>query len=166
MKRDPVPNVAGEQDMTARELLRRQVAYLLLQKSIACEFGWEVQEATDWPTPPEKLPAVLISATRDSKQSWTDNGAPAFNTTVTVVVEYRGAQKLSYIEAQMDVDKFCRIIEREIFTNYNLVQAVQQFVSANTNVEITAEGRYHQGAFKMSIDMQVPEVFDPFSENG
>lgn len=167
----PVPNVAGQQLMPATQLLRLQVAYLLEQWAAmqAPPLSWVVDDANDWPTAQELvLPdsvqaALLVNAPNDSKASW-GRQEPSFTTTVTVTVQGR-LQRFTNKEAQTAIDALRYQVEKAIFTNFDLNQAIQQISSVTTSTDINAEGKYHIGAFNMSLQFEVPEVFDPFVEN-
>jgi hypothetical protein len=78
---------------------------------------------------------------------------------VTLEIESRAAGA-NAAAAQDAIELLDFAIEQALFTNYALVSLVQQ-MNIDSETEITADGRVHFGATKMTIRCEICEVFDP-----
>src|SRR4051794_22574658 len=96
------------QPMLARRLLRLAVVGELQAKLQ----GVNVMSPGAWPTPPEKLPAVLVRVPREDKQS-IQRGMPEFNTTCSI--ELLGqVQAATPEEAQDVIDDLAYQVEEAV----------------------------------------------------
>lgn len=142
------------QPMLARRQLR-----LAAVAALEAITGLTVQSPGDWATPSEKMPVALVRVTSDRKESVVKQ-APEFTTTVTLEVQLR-AQGLTETAAQDALEAWGYQVEQALFTNYALVAMCQQIATADTDVEITAEGAQHIGAQTMRVECEMFESFDP-----
>ena len=144
----------------ATMLARRQVrlaALAALQAGLPADVL--IDSPGDWATPPEKLPAVLLRVGSEHKQSIM-RGPPEFTTTIMVEIEAR-LSAATATAAQDAIEALGYAIEQVLFTNQALIGIIQQYATVDTQVEITAEGKTHFGAFKMLLGVELPEMFDP-----
>jgi hypothetical protein len=135
-----------------------------LRLAIVAEISAKVQGITlvspgDWPTPEEKLPAVLVSAPTEQKTS-INRGLPEFNTTVSVVVQGQVVATTAE-EVQDRIEDLAYRVEEAILKGFWIVQMVQQFSSIQTDVQCTAEGKHQLAGFKMTLNCEIFESFDP-----
>lgn len=145
-----------DQPMSARRQVRLAVVGELRSK---IDGVTTIVSPGDWPTPPEKLPALLVSVPTEQKAS-IRRGMPTFNTTVTVVVQ--GQVISATASAVQDaIEDLAFQVENAILNGFWIVRMVQQFTSVQTDVECTAEGGKHLAGFKMSIAAELFEAFDP-----
>lgn len=150
-------NTLDVQPMTARRLIRLAVVRVLQQKLDA---GFNIFSPGAWPTPQEKLPAVLVRTPREDKQSKGRN-VPQFDSTITI--EVMGQLEADTPDAAQDaIDALAYQVEQAIFEGYWLGRVVQQFTSVSTETEINTEGKKPLGGFKMSISCETYEAYDPF----
>jgi hypothetical protein len=119
-----------------------------------------IESPGDWTTPPEVLPAILLRAPGDRKES-KHRGQPQFDTTVTIEIEAR-VQALTAMDAQDAIEDLCLSIEQALLTNYDLISITQQVAAVETKTEITSEGREHFGGAMMHFVFECFESFDPF----
>lgn len=162
-KLKPTPNAAEGVEMTASQLLRLRVSYLLGEWAAKYGFAWVIDDGNDWPTPEEFVmpdgmtAALLVNANSDAKSSWGPQ-IPSFTTTVVVKVQGR-LQGNTHRQAQDLMDALRYQVEKAIFTDQPLIAAIIQFAHVQTQMDINAEGEYHMGAFSTDISMEVPEIF-------
>ena len=142
-------------------LARRQIRLAALAALTGASFtGVTIESPGDWSTPPEALPAILLRATDDRKESIT-KGQPEFTTTVSIEIDARvGATDPS--AAQDAIEAICYSIEMALMTNYALISIVNQVASVDTKMEISSDGKIHFGGARMTVNFEVPEMFDPF----
>lgn len=114
----------------------------------------------DWTTPPEVLPAILLRAPGERKESKL-RGQPEFDTNITIEIEGR-VQALTASDAQDAIEDLCLGIEQALLTNYDLISIIQQVAAVETKIEITADGRVHIGGAMMHFVFECFESFDPF----
>jgi hypothetical protein len=150
--------------MSARTLLRMQIAAIVQQINALGSFGWNVQSPADWNTQEGNLPAVIINSPSDHRQAWS-RGESCFTTTVDIRIEARAHLKDTAAAAQTAIDAMMYAIENAVFTDYALVRAIQQFVSTSTQTRVNAEGNGHLGSATFDLSIELPEVFDPFPTN-
>jgi len=149
---------APQQPMLARRQLRLAVVAAL--QGIQSMAGIvTIDSPGDWSTPPEKMPAILIRAGRERKES-IGKTIPEFNTNAVVEIEAR-LEEATAAAAQDAIEALGYAIENAVLKDYNIVSMVQQFTSVDTDTEISAEGRRQIGAFKMAISCEMFEAFDP-----
>ena len=113
----------------------------------------------DWNTPLEKLPAIKVRVTHDSKSS-VNKGMPEFNTTVMLEVE-AGVESSTANAAQDDIEALGYAIEQALFLYGPLIVISQNIGSVDTSIEITSDGKKHLGGLKMSVAVELYEAFDP-----
>lgn len=143
------------QPMLARRLLRLAVVQVLTDRID----GITVLSPGNWPTPAEKLPAVLVKVSSERKQS-KQRGMPEFDTTCTVTVE--GRVSADTPEAAQDaIEDLGYRVEEAILKGFWINQVVQQFASIATDADVSSEGKTHLGGFRMTIECEVFEAFDP-----
>ncbi len=142
-------------------LARRQVRLAALAALNGANLGATIDSPGDWSTPPDRLPAILLRAPSDRKESVAKT-QPEFTTTVALEIEARvGANTAE--AAQDRLESLGAAIEQALFTNHDLIALLQQVASVDTRTEITAEGRAHIGMLKMVVDLELFEAFDPFA---
>lgn len=144
---------APDQPMLARRQLRLAVMGALRP---LCE---TVLSPGNWPTPPDKLPALLVNTPSESKQGLGPN-VPQFNTSVTLVIQGQASAKTPEL-AQDAIDLLAYQVENAVFEDYSVVGMVQQFLSVQTDTDINSEGKDHLAGFRMTISCELYEVFDP-----
>lgn len=150
---------------TALMLARRQVRLAALAALSGDAFaGVTIDSPGDWNTPPELLPAVLLRAPDDRKES-IGKGAPQFTSTCTIEIEARVGEKTA-ARAQDSIEALCLAIEMALLTNNDLIRIVSQVVSVESRTEISAEGRVHFGGSRMLFAFEVPEMFDSYGTPG
>lgn len=137
---------------------RRQLRLAALAALQGASLGATIDCPGDWVTQPEKMPAVLLRAARGNKEPML-RGPQEYTSTVTLEIESRAAGA-NAAAAQDAIESLDYAIEQALFTNYELVGLVQQ-MNIDSETEITAEGRVHYGATKMTIRCEFCEVFDP-----
>jgi len=148
----------ADQTMLARRQIRLAALAALTGASFA---GVVIDSPGDWSTPPEALPAILLRATDDRKESIT-KGQPEFTTTISLEIEARvGA--VDDAAAQDAIEALCYAIEMALLTNYALISIVNQVASFDTKMEISSDGKIHFGGARMTVNFEVPEMFDPFA---
>jgi hypothetical protein len=142
--------------LLARRQLRQLVVAALAKLTTP---GVDVQDSPDWPTPPEKLPAVLVSTGRERKEGLAKS-MPNFTTLATVQLEARieGANRIA---ARDGIEALCYDIENTLLCSHDLVAFVQRVASIDTEMVITAEGKRHIGAAKLLMVCEMFEAFDP-----
>ncbi|QNK65758.1 hypothetical protein [Variovorax sp. PAMC26660] len=144
-----------DQPMSARRMLRLAVV-ALLRAEIP---GTTIVSPGDWPTPPEKLPALLVNVPTETKQS-INKGQPEFTTTASVVVQ--GQVTATTAEAVQDlIEDLAYRVENAILTGYWLNRMTQQFATVQTEVECTADGGRQLAGFRMTLSTETFESFDP-----
>lgn len=143
------------QPMMARRLLRLAVVGVLKDRLDASVF---LASPGNWPTPGEKLPAVLVKVPSEQKQS-INKGLPEFTTTLTLQVE--GRLQADTPEAAQDaIEDLGYQVEEAILKGFWIRQIIQQFASVTTDIEINSDGKGHLAGFRMVISCETFEVFD------
>lgn len=143
--------------MLSRRLIRLAALEALGGVAFA---GVCIESPGDWSTPPEALPSILLRSTDERKESIT-RGAAEFTTTISIEIEARvGAEDAS--TAQDAIEALCYAIESALLTNYGLIAIVNQVVSFDTKMEISSDGKIHFGGARMTINFEVPEMYDAF----
>lgn len=140
-------------------LARRQVRLAALAALQGANLGGRIECPGDWTTPPDIFPAILLRAVRDRKDGIAKS-QPDFTTTVMLELEAR-IEAVSAEAAQDAIEALGYNIEQALFTNYGLNVIIQQFVSVDTETEISAEGKRHLGGLKMTIALELFEAFEP-----
>ncbi len=139
-------------------LARRQVRLAALA-ALQTIPGLAVQSPGDWNTPAAKMPAALLRAAAERKDSAVKQIAE-FTTTVTLDIGLR-VQAATAEAAQDALEALGYAVEQALFTNYALVGLCQQIEGVDVDVEITSEGREHIGGAHMRVNCEVFEAFDP-----
>lgn len=147
----------ADQTMTAGRQIRLAALAALDCDALA---GVTIESPGNWSTPSEALPAILLRAASDRKESVT-RGAPEFTTTVTIEIDARvGAADPG--DAQDAIEALCYAIEQALLTNQGLIRLCNQVVSYDTKIEISADGRVHFGGATIQVGFELPEMYDPF----
>jgi hypothetical protein len=144
-----------DQPMSARRQLRLAVV-AELRTQIQ---GVSILTPGDWPTPPEKLPALLVNIPTEQKQS-INMGMPEFTTTSSVIVQGQ-VMAATAEDAQDRIEDLAYRVENAVLLGYWINRMVQQFVSVQTDVECTAEGGRQIAGFRMTFGLEMFESFDP-----
>ena len=152
--------------MTAQLMLaRRQIRLAALAALTGEQFaGVAIESPGDWNTSPEDLPAILLRAPDDRKES-IGKGAPQFTSTCTIEIEARVGE-LTDTAAQDSIEGLCLAIEMALLTNNDLLRIINQVVSVESRTEISSDGRIHFGGARMLFAFEVPEMFDSFGAPG
>ncbi len=146
-------------------LARRQIRLAALAALTGEQFaGVTVDSPGDWSTPPELLPAILLRAPDDRKES-IGKGAPQFTSTCTIEIEARVEERTGSA-AQDAIEALCLCIEMALLTNNDLIRIINQVVSVESRTEISSEGRTHFGGARMLFAFEVPEMFDSYGAPG
>lgn len=147
-----------DQPMVARRMLR--LAVLAALQPLKTSAGVKtIASPGVWPTPPEKLPALLVNVPTDQKQS-EGRGMAKFTTTSNVVIQGQVA-KSSPEEALDAIDALAFAVENAVLKDYWVTRTVQHFSSVQTEIEVTPEGGPHLAGFRMTLAGEMFEVFDP-----
>ena len=153
--------------MMAAELMlaRRQIRLAALAALTGEQFAnVSIESPGDWNTPPEDLPAILLRAPDDRKES-IGKGPPQFTSTCTIEIEARVGE-LTDTAAQDSIEGLCLAIEMALLTNIDLIRIINQVVSVESRTEISSDGRIHFGGARMLFAFEVPEMFDSFGAPG
>ena len=141
-------------------LARRHIRLLALAALSGDTFSQvTIESPGDWDTPPDDLPAILLRSPDDRKVSMS-KGQPTFSTTVTIEIEAR-VSGITAESAQDAIEALCFAIETALFSSYDLTGAAS-LVACDTRTEVTADGRVHFGAARMTLQAELPESFDAF----
>ncbi len=143
------------QPMSARRQLRLAIVAKLDEMQ-----GIYLASPGDWPTPGEKLPALLVSAPSEQKTSINRGNVPEFNTTIQIVVQGQ-VDGATAEQAQDRIEDLAYRVEEAILKGYWINRMVQQFATIQTDVECTAEGKRHLAGFRMTLGCETFESFDP-----
>jgi hypothetical protein len=143
--------------MLARAQLR-QAALTALQALQVANVA-KVYSPGDWSTAQENLPAILLRATGDRKES-NSRTVPNFTTTVTLEIEARLSAETD-VDAQTAIEALQDQIEQTLFTNVALIKLIQQVASVTTQVDIRADAKTHLAGCRMTVDLECFEEFEP-----
>ena len=154
----PATNPA-DQPILLRRLLRQQVAALLAETSTREDYGWTVQSPGAWPTPPSKMPAILVNALGDNKQN-PGKAGPYFTSVAVIEVQGRVASKRTYEAAQDLLDELGYRVENAIFGDYG-VNVAANCLSCDTSAIVDSENELHIGGFTMTLSFEAFEEFAP-----
>jgi hypothetical protein len=148
---------------TSSTLARRRIRLAALAALAGDAFaGVDIESPGDWTTPPEGLPALILRAPDERKDSIT-KGMPEFTTVVTVEIEMRvGA--IDAAGAQDAIEALCHAVEMALLTNYELIRMINQVAAIRTTTEISSDGKIHFAAALMALNFELPEMFDPFAQ--
>jgi hypothetical protein len=146
--------------MTAQTaLLTRQFRLAVIAALSGPEFlGVSIQSPGDISTPLSKLPAILIRAVNESKDSL-DVARPEFNASPIVELDVRISASTS--EAAQDaLEAILFNVQQSLFTNQALT-AMGQAVFASRSDDYSAEGATHLGVSKLVVTFKAFEYFEP-----
>ncbi|MDB5822175.1 MAG: hypothetical protein JWR21_879 [Herminiimonas sp.] len=145
--------------MTAQTaLLTRQFRLAVIASLSGPEFlGVNIYSPGDWSTPSTKLPAILVRATSEGKDS-VNVGRSEFNTGQIVELDLRVSEPTGE-DAQDALEAILFNVQQSIFTNQALA-AMGQILSVQRADDYTAEGAGHIGASKMAVTFKAFEYFD------
>jgi hypothetical protein len=146
------------QPMLARRMLRLAVLAALepLKVSVGVK---NIDSPGVWPTPQEKLPALLVNVPTEQKQA-IGKGMANFTTTVSITVQGQ-LSKSSPEEALDALDALAFAVENAVLTDYWITRTVERFTSVATESEVTSEGGPHLAGFRMTLVGEMFETFDP-----
>lgn len=146
------------QPMLARRMLR--LAVLGALEPLKATAGVKtIASPGVWPTPSEKLPAILVNAPTEQKLP-NSVGQANFVTGSTVVVQ--GQLARSTPEEALDaIDALAFAVENAVLMDYWVTRTVQRFTSVQTDIEVTSDGGPHLGGFRMTLVGEMFETFDP-----
>jgi len=144
----------------ATMLARRQVRLAVLASLVGPDFDdVTIDSPGDWSTPPEDLPAILVRASDERKES-INKGLPEFTTTVAIEIEAR-VSSTDAGTAQDRIEALCYQIELAILTNQGVLGIVNQVSAVDAKSDISADGMTHFGAARMTFSFELPEMFEP-----
>lgn len=146
-------------------LLKNQLRALTQQAIIAAQttaFN-RVYSPRDYKLWDGLYPCVQVKTPQQQRQSLGKSGTPHFNTVVSVVViatvqadtEDEAEEQLEFLENQ---------IEKAVITNFEILDAIEQFETVQTEQVVTSEGSQHIGQVQLVFNMQSYEEFNPTDE--
>jgi len=146
------------QPMLARRMLRLAVM-AALQPLKASAGVATISSPGVWPTPQEKLPALLVNTPTEQKTAVT-TGQANFTTGSSIVIQ--GQLSRSSPEEALDaLEALAFAVENAVLTDYWVTRTVQRFTSVQTESEVTSEGGPHLAGFRMTLVGEMFETFDP-----
>lgn len=149
------------QPMLARRMLRLAVLAALQPLKVSAGVV-TISSPGVWPTPPEKLPALLVNVPTEQKQPNT-TGMATFVTTSSVTVQ--GQVSRSSPEEALDaIDALAFEVENAVLTDHWVTRTVQRFTSVQTEIEVTSDGGPHLAGFRMTLVGEMFETFDPTTD--
>lgn len=122
--------------------------------------GASIFEGRDLPTAPAMLPAMIVRVVKERCHSFGRNGAYAFNSVFTLVVIGRqvgtspdaiGADLLTMQEQ----------IKSAFLGTASFNCVIQQVVSIESDIVVTADGRLHTGEIGMAWEIEVFQEYGP-----
>lgn len=144
--------------MYSETLRQKVIAAIKVAGTLA---GNRVYSPEDWPLTAAKIPAIMVSAGRDSKTSRGPFGPPSFDTISTILVDYTvmgNGQALALAASQTIAAQ----IQLAVLANSDLIASVTQFPAVDSTAPtVTAEGREHFGSGQVSFQMSYIEDFIP-----
>lgn len=143
--------------ISAADLQASAIATLIAGNTGA---GPRVYEAKDWPTDPKLFPMMLVHVPHERKQSL-GRGIFQFNTSMTLVVVARVVD----ISAAANVESALRLLQTEIESallgTLSFGRPIQQFLSIETRLAVTSEGKNFIGEIGMTLEAEVYQVYGP-----
>lgn len=137
---------------------RRQLRLAIVAELQAIE-GVTVASPGDWPSPQEKLPALLVNAPTEQKTAL-NKRLPEFNTVISISVQ--GQVTAATAEAAQDaIEDLAYQVENAVLLGYWVNAMIEQFVSVQTLTECKADGGRQLATFVMTFAAQTFESFDP-----
>lgn len=146
------------QPMLARRMLRLAVM-AALQPLMTSAGVKTIASPGVWPTPQEKLPAILVNAPTEQKQS-IGKGMANFTTSASITVQGQ-VSKSSPEEALEAIDALAFAVENAVLTDYWVTRTVERFTSVQTDIEVTSDGGPHLAGFRMTLAGDMFESFNP-----
>ncbi|PXX49375.1 hypothetical protein [Aquitalea magnusonii] len=143
--------------MLYRNLLRDAIVAAIQQANTLA--GLSVWNNRDAPLMLPQLPAVIVSAPSEHKESMGRN-VPMFNTIAQIHINAR-VQAADLGTAVADLDVLVEQIEEAIFASPDITRQIQQFASVDTEVDFSAEQRYHIGEAQIVIALEFPQLYNP-----
>jgi hypothetical protein len=119
--------------------------------------GERVFEPRDWPTRPELFPVLLVQTPMESKTSQFP-GLLQFDTVIHLVVVGRVVGKSAEaVNQQLDV--FSGQVEEALMLDPEFSRAIQQILSIETRITVSAESKNQIGEFGVTFEVQVYQAF-------
>jgi hypothetical protein len=143
--------------MLYRNLLRDAIVAAIQQANTSA--GLSVWNNRDAPIMPPQLPAVIVSAPSEHKESMGKN-VPMFTTTAQIHINAR-VQGADISAAVSALDALMEQIEEAVLANPDITSKIQQFASVDTETDFSAEQRYHIGEAQMVIALEFPQLYNP-----
>ena len=129
--------------------------------------GNRVYSPRAWNIGPELLPALEVFTPADDKQSQGSVTAPAFTTTITLViigtVKTLASDEAAPATVQTQGEQLEEQVLKAIINDYALTKELQQYPYVNTKTEISAEGDYIFYKFVTTIGLETYEPPDNFA---
>lgn len=148
--------------MTDRVTLRSAAVAAL--KAAATLAGASVYSPLDWPTWSGLYPLLIVRTPGERKAPLGAAlmGAPQFNSTITLSVVGR-VEATTEAAAETALETLSLQIENALLTNAQFIRAneVQQFLSVDASMKVTAEGRQHIGETEVVFEIEVFQLFAP-----
>lgn len=142
-------------DGIARRFLQQQTLEALKDaRTLAAD---RVFEPHPWPTDPKLFPLLLVQVPIDRKTG-VYPGQLEFNTTLTMVITGR-VTGAGPEETNQQLDQLEEEILNAVMLDLRITRHVQQFVSINTSVVVSAEGKSYRGEIAISFDLAVFQVY-------
>ena len=143
--------------LTAKQFQDLAISTLRAACTLAAD---RVYEQRDWPTGPGMMPAMLVKVTKERCVSLSRNGPYAFNTTFTLVVIARQAGITPEVVSP-DLLLMVEQIKNAFLANQEFNQNVQQFVSIETDVVVSAEAKQAFGEVGMQLEVEIFQEYGP-----
>lgn len=121
--------------------------------------GARVYEPHTWPMTEVELPALIVATPTERKESLA-RGVPQFFTTITLAVLARVAIATEG-EAEALLDQLADQVQRAILCSPPMLAPVQQFVSVETHLVISAEGEQFVGEASILFGAEIYQLYEP-----
>jgi hypothetical protein len=118
--------------------------------------GDNIYSPGDWPTNSDTMPAILVNANKEHKESGS-RAQPNFTVTSFIEIEAKVLAN-SGEKARADLTQLCGQIEYAILTNYNIIILLQQISSVDIEVKYNSDSGKHIGHAKLDFGMEFFEV--------
>ena len=145
--------ISTDQPMLARRQLRLAIVGCL---KLICD---TVESPGIWPTSADMLPVLLVNVPSEMKTSVGRN-VPEFTTSASVVIQGQ-VSSITPGGAQDAIEDLAYQVENAVLEDYAVNLMIQQFVSVQTETEITSDGKQHLAGFRMTLAVEMFEAFDP-----
>ena len=133
--------ISTDQPMLARRQLRLAIVGCL---KLICD---TVESPGIWPTSADMLPVLLVNVPSEMKTSVGRN-VPEFTTSASVVIQGQ-VSSITPGGAQDAIEDLAYQVENAVLEDYAVNLMIQQFVSVQTETEITSDGKQHLAGYPM-----------------